>query len=328
MHPNYADVWYVEQNEEVIMVNQYYTPGHSSNQNFLRPLWATKDAVGGDRPSIDLVNAYPMTDGSAFDPSGGYDTYWQDRDDRFYASIAYPGSDYGIADLNGEGFLWSYFYLDENGVEQFIESIEYATGGNNYTGFYRLKGVDKDVSASNINEADVDHVEIRFAEIMMNFGEAANELGKSDEALDILFQIRARAGIDEGDGTYGILETTQDDIRERYMKERFVEFAFEGHRFNDLRRWRRFDILNDLGTRHGLRILLNQGETGPTGFDKLEDFIGKFTYYEFDVETFPGEEFNLKDEYYFYAIPQTHLDQNSNLEQTQGWDGGTFDPLK
>jgi hypothetical protein len=35
-----------------------------------------------------------------------------------------------------------------------------------------------------------------------------------------------------------------------------------------------------------------------------------------------------KPEYYFFAIPQEHLQLNSNLAQTNGWAGGSFDPLK
>jgi hypothetical protein len=34
------------------------------------------------------------------------------------------------------------------------------------------------------------------------------------------------------------------------------------------------------------------------------------------------------ENYYFFAIPRSHLDRNSNLQQTQGWDGGTFNPLE
>ncbi len=37
---------------------------------------------------------------------------------------------------------------------------------------------------------------------------------------------------------------------------------------------------------------------------------------------------NWKPEYYFFAIPSSQLELNSKLEQTIGWDGGTFDPLK
>jgi hypothetical protein len=35
-----------------------------------------------------------------------------------------------------------------------------------------------------------------------------------------------------------------------------------------------------------------------------------------------------KPEYYFFAIPNQHLQLNSKLEQTKGWSGGTFDPLQ
>ncbi len=66
----------------------------------------------------------------------------------------------------------------------------------------------------------------------------------------------------------------------------------------------------------------------PKGKDNIDEFADKFRYSVFDVENIPGEKFNLKNEYYFYAIPQVHLSQNPNLEQTQGWEGGTFDPSK
>ena len=36
---------------------------------------------------------------------------------------------------------------------------------------------------------------------------------------------------------------------------------------------------------------------------------------------------NYKSEYYFYAIPLTHIEKNVNLLQTKGWTSGTFDPL-
>jgi hypothetical protein len=37
---------------------------------------------------------------------------------------------------------------------------------------------------------------------------------------------------------------------------------------------------------------------------------------------------NWQPEYYFFAIPSEHLQLNSNLEQTNGWPGGVFDPLQ
>ncbi|MNL55918.1 hypothetical protein D3C87_1793680 [compost metagenome] len=37
--------------------------------------------------------------------------------------------------------------------------------------------------------------------------------------------------------------------------------------------------------------------------------------------------FNVQDTYYFYALPSTFMNSSPLLEQTIGWDGGTFDPL-
>jgi hypothetical protein len=36
----------------------------------------------------------------------------------------------------------------------------------------------------------------------------------------------------------------------------------------------------------------------------------------------------FKDNYYFCAIPTTYPERNSRMEQTQGWDNGTFNPLE
>ncbi|TKG95601.1 hypothetical protein EYV94_09180 [Puteibacter caeruleilacunae] len=52
-----------------------------------------------------------------------------------------------------------------------------------------------------------------------------------------------------------------------------------------------------------------------------------FNIFEVGVLETDEEQIDIPDSYYFYGIPKTHLERNSNLEQTQGWDNGTFDPL-
>lgn len=42
------------------------------------------------------------------------------------------------------------------------------------------------------------------------------------------------------------------------------------------------------------------------------------SYQKFDID--------FKDNYYFYAIPNKHLETNAKLKQTMGWDNGTFNP--
>ncbi|HRO71725.1 MAG TPA: hypothetical protein PK951_15145, partial [Chitinophagaceae bacterium] len=91
-----------------------------------------------------------------------------------------------------------------------------------------------------------------------------------------------------------------------------------------LRRLRQWDkVLNNM-TRHGLAITLKDGKAGPKEMDNIDDFVDHFKVEKIEVQSIP---FNIKPEYYFFAIPQVHLDQNPNLEQTNGWPGGTFDPL-
>ncbi len=323
---NYADIWYQKQHEEVIMVNQYFNPGHTYNQNLLRPIWASSALSGFDRPALKLVNAFPMKDGSAFDPSGGYGEFYKNRDDRFYANIAFNGTThYNIKDLvDQESYLW--LYNTSTGIHS--ELTLYGQYNMNWTGFYRLKAVDKNIDVSSLNQANVDWIEIRFTEVLMNYGEAANEIGKTAEALQVLYDVRNRAGIEAGSGNYGITASDQSDIREAYINERFVEFAFEDKRFDDIRRWRRFDILNDQRVHKGLLFTLNAGETAPKGYDNIDNYWNKFSWEVFDVETAAGEVFNILDKYYFFGIPESYIQKDPNLEQTIGWDDGTFDPLQ
>ena len=68
-------------------------------------------------------------------------------------------------------------------------------------------------------------------------------------------------------------------------------------------------------------------------FDKIKDNVDidkdKDTYFRDSLIVLDTKfDIDFKDNYYFYAIPNKHLETNSKLEQTQGWDGGTFNPYE
>lgn len=84
---------------------------------------------------------------------------------------------------------------------------------------------------SNVANFDVNYPIIRYAEVLLNYAEALNELGQSDAALAPLNQVRKRAGLNE------IGKTNQAALRILLQDERRVELIFEGHRFYDLARW-------------------------------------------------------------------------------------------
>ncbi len=173
---------------------------------------------------------------------------------------------------------------------------------------------------------------MRFAEVMLNYAETANETGNSDIAKGILIEIRERAGILPGaDGNYGVVASTREEIREAILAERNIEFAFEGHRFWDLRRLRMLDRL-DGTTKHGVEaIAVDENGTElslSVGRELASSYALTEKDFKYQVLQVPrsGVQSNvLPENYYFFPIQQAVLDRNNQLEQNVGW-GGTFDP--
>ena len=60
----FEDIWYDERNCEVVMVNQFYYPDHTFNQNLIRPLRLTKDNPNNNQAILPLLLAYPKKDGT------------------------------------------------------------------------------------------------------------------------------------------------------------------------------------------------------------------------------------------------------------------------
>lgn len=343
---NFADIWYDEQNKEVIMVNQYYYPDHALSQNAIRPEPLTRDMASQNQAILPLIMAFPKIDGSplvidldrlATDLNYNKQfmtDFYTNRDPRFHATIFCPGMKYPCGnDLpNGMNF-WNVWRKDGVSNVTLIQD-EMSTGMPYGANFFQMKGLD-DLEKLYVYQGETDWIEIRFAEVLMNMGEAANEIGKSDEALQVLYDIRKRAGIQSTDGKYGITATSQDEIREAYVNERFIEFAYEGKRWNDLRRWKRFDILNNLKYRSTLYPILEDYSIVQNGqFDWTKDMLDpdvrKLFHFEY-IECVDGDKniyrFNLDLNHWFYPIKKGDLDRNSKLEQNNEW-GGTFDPLK
>lgn len=346
----FEDIWYEERNCEVIMVNQYYYPDHTFSQNYIRPEAISKDYANLNQAIFPLIMAFPKLDGSKLeldinrlsDPAYN-DQFMTDfyigRDPRFYATIFCPGTTYPTEEplIKKDGSkLWTTWKAIETSegtsYQSMIPDQTGKTCGYGSANFYQLKGVDKSLTLNTVHDAETDWVEIRFAEVLMNYGECANELGKTDEALDVLYQIRKRAGILAGNGTYGITATSVDDIRQAYMDERLIEFAYEGKRSADLRRWKRWDLLNKMKTRATLYPVLKD-LNDLEGFDYSKDMYDEATRKKFRFDYIPNADFNddftfnLPLDHWFSPLSQENLDRNSKWEQNNEW-GGTFDPLK
>lgn len=337
LYEDYKELWTDEMNKEVIMVKRFQYPGFANgySQACMRPLLYARGCVGANIPSLELVNSYPMKDGSKYDPTTmDYRTLHQNRDKRFYASIAYNGAEPFLAEMFGKENMWTYYYDADGNPSTGINGKEARADNSenlySHSGFYPAKMLDRNITRTTVEDGEVDWIEIRYAEVLMNMAEAANEIGRTEEALVVLFRIRDRAGIEPGgNGKYGITAASVPEIRQAIMDERLVEFAFEGQRFWDLRRWRvyaaTFNAFKDRYF-HGLRFEWNgTAANRPTGLEDINTIAHMFTVTE--NQDYRQIVMLDEDKYSFFGIPKSVLDRNSKIEQNNTW-GGTFDPLE
>lgn len=320
LYPDYEDFWFNELNSEVILAYRYEDPGISHNWDAAtRPLDESENITGANQPTWEMVESYPMINGRPIsDPNAGYNptTYWENRDPRFYASIAYNGCTWELSGKTGRK-QWTFV------------GAEIAPGA---TGFYCRRAINTSYDTYFAQHSSTDWVEIRYAEVLLNFAECAAELGKDGEAYDVLKQIRNRAGILSGTGDMYGLDTnmTGEQLVKAILLERKIEFAFEGKRYWDLRRRRLFASELNGKKRHGIWPILKMEKADFLEIANTVDLNKDYTKYFRDsiVELDKVFPINFKDNYYFYGIPLKHLETNSKLEQTQGWDEGTFNPYE
>ena len=84
---------------------------------------------------------------------------------------------------------------------------------------------------------------MRYAEVLLNFAEAACGAGHYDEAVQALQQIRARVGYTAANN-FGLPTYINGDRAKLFaaiLYERQIELAFEGVRYGDMHRWMLFD---------------------------------------------------------------------------------------
>lgn len=320
LYPDYANLWFDEMNEEVVFGQRYQEPGRTHMWDAAtRPLSEAQNQTGANHPTLEMVESYPMNTGISIHESSDYDPlfFWKNRDPRFTATIAYNSCLWELSGKTGRK-QWTYIGSELNSPTE--------------SGFYCRKAINTSYTPYYTEKSSTDWIEIRYAEVLMNYAECAAELGKQDEAYSVLKQIRQRAGIIPGaDQLYGLKSgMSKDDMIDAIMFERKIEFAYEGKRYWDLRRRRLFEKELNGTKRHGL---LSKLKVSQEEFDKIKDnvdFDKDYPTYFKDSVVILDKKFdiNFPENYYFYAIPNKHLETNSKLQQTQGWADGSFNPYE
>ena len=235
-----------------------------------------------------MTNGLAITDAaSGYNPADPY----TGRDARFGATVFYNNGTNAAANWLGRT------------VETFEGGRDKPNNSSiqTKTGYYLRKFMGINTTATSYATQTHNFIHFRYAEILLNYAEALNEVGRVEDAVAQVKLIRARAGITAGANTrYGIAAgITQAQMRDLIRNERRVELAFEEHRFWDVRRWKTApQELN--GPVFGMKITKNAN--------------GTFTYEKVQVGTLV---FNEK--LYLMPIPYDEITKNTNLEQNPGW---------
>lgn len=279
-------------NPEVI----FYRPGgeNKSIETNNGPLGFSGNSLGKGRtlPTQNLVDAFPMKDGMFEDEGSEYkinkSSPYENRDPRLDYTVLHHGS------------FWLNNTLDisTGGVNNPSNSAEYSR-----TGYYMCKFMGKFSGESEYGDKIHLWVMFRYAEILLNYAEAANEYfpAPTKEIYDALIALRARAGIEAGkkNAMYGLKENmTQKEMRKVIQNERRIEMAFEEQRYWDIRRWR---IAEDI-----FKEPLKGKEIRISGNSTLFNDVNVLNT-TFDVKR------------YFYPIPYSEVVKNDNMIQNPKW---------
>lgn len=248
---------------------------NQKNNRWERDIRPSNTGGGGKRASKMLIDLFPMADGKVPANINNYtllphstnspdaNAPFVNRDPRFNRTFAFPGFRWAYSgdptqrdghnpsyNQGRDYVLWSYvWYTSMNDQGDPASGNSYASDNLSSGGVYvRKKSDDLDVNTSPLYDyapkaikgagpffSGATLIELRYAEVLLNMAEVACGAGHDGEALGYLNQVRQRAGVPawslSGDAT----------VMSAILYERLIEFAYEGKRFDDLRRWMLYD---------------------------------------------------------------------------------------
>jgi len=286
---SYERIFLEESNEEVIWSSG--RTGFDYNGGYWDFYVGTLGYGGwyGESPLQGLVDSYELLNGElpvlGYDdnhtpipnPVSGFDPLspFENRDPRFYQTVGFHGDTYKGREVN----------FAPGG-------LDYATDRPRINYFWKKYAIpDRDL----INETGgytKRFAIFRLSELYLNYAEALNESeGPSAAAVEAVNKIRRRVGMIEVPNGLD-----QNELREKIRNEKKVEFAFESHRFWDIRRWK-------IGTEvsNGVVRKVNVSANGT------------FTYPVWQNRVF-------EEKHYLLPIPQSEIDKlNGQWAQNPGW---------
>ncbi|WP_460680889.1 RagB/SusD family nutrient uptake outer membrane protein [Mucilaginibacter koreensis] len=301
LFPSYEGV-FLPQNEynSEVMLDLEYVPATSGNRNYNSFFDFAPLAVGARlnalAPTQELVDSYLMTNGKRINEAGsGYDENnpYVNRDPRLTYTVVYNQYQWRKPD-NTIQTIYTKPGSDPNpdGPDQYKPGAV-----SSPTGYYIRKYYDPTGNPTNF-QSGLNLILIRYADVLLMYAEAKNELGQLDGSVwdKTIRALRSRAGLTNA-AALTFPGGSQTTLRDVVRNERRTELAMEGLRVFDIRRWRIAEnVLN--GWAHGAKYGTPSVDNG---------------YIRANLRSFD------KNRNYLWPIPRDERAIDPNLTQNPGW---------
>ena len=232
------------------------------------------------------------------------------REVRFYASIGFSGCYWDMASAPSEAGQPAWYYVDQpDGKYASTNPVDHPATGYVLRKYVNPIDAYRGTGARLISKS---FPIIRYAEILLAYAEALNELGSNEYTID---GVTYRRDFSEIKGAYnlvryraglpGIIDDdllSIDSFREKIKRERMVEFLHENQRYFDVRRWGDYEL----------------SENEPITGMNMEGT--KSTFYQRVTPPYSAIAQRVVDrKMIFMPIPRNELRRVPSFDQNPGW---------
>jgi len=291
---DYHDLFVIDDlagNKEAIMFKRYTEDLLMHNR--VRQLGEAGSGFTKDFVDTYLdINGLPISISNVYEGESvsDYLREFRNRDPRMRQTVYTPDQPYHITD---------------DGEIQYQHAPQF-DNGMTFTGYRIYKMFSPTQRDFEYQRNTIDEFIFRYAEVLLNFAEAKAELGEltQQDLDDSINLLRERAGMPGLTPNVGFVdpdwpawEVSISALLNEIRRERRIELAAEGFRFDDLMRWSAGRLL----------------ENPETYLGALDPETAEFRV------LYPGRNRVWIDKLYLYPIPSQEIALNPNISQNPGW---------
>ncbi len=293
LHNDYVNMFFEPICDEIIMNRprpaMNFEQGHTDNSNFLVRFIVPQGYNGwmGTAVTQNFVDMYEDDQGYPIThPASNYnpDDPYENREPRFHMTILYNDR----------------FWYDRN-MEFYINGRDWGETHTNPFSYGIAKFWKESHQRYQHTTTYLNYIVFRYAEILLNFAEAQNEVGGPESSYqglsvrDVLNQIRTRVGHVP---VVPAISGSKEEMRERIKNERAIELCFEEHRWYDVISWNE-GVKYFNTTIQAMRI-------------RKQDSGFSYEIYDYENRIF-------YEHMHRYPIPNEEVYKSKYLIQNEGW---------